>query len=452
MSFIIATLPSNYVEIVDLKNYFNSIAQEFGKDAKYLILTYDDDSFVYYKKNLNYLNLTIINFFKKDALLTKELLLEVYECALDINQYRVVIFRDIENNISIKYAENTEIQIYMWSALNGRLRRIQDETNEEEDSETNSNIFAQISKHNRSQYILTPYGYTVRHSGYGYINELGFRIPKDYQKLKTREKHHKLICFFGNSSCFSMRVRDNELFTSLLENQLNDYFNMISQDTKVTILNFGMMGHLVLNEIYTYIAFAQELKPDMVFAHHLINDLVSGMTNDNLLLKKFNFNYHFLFEDWSLQLHKNDVVQQDKIPIRNKINTADEIIEAYYARDKQFKVLVENEKIPYVSIIQPVSFSKKELSKREKQGIAFYIDKMIIEEEPFIKNMYSQLIDMLKNKGEYDRVIDIHTAFGKYGASDDLFVDWIHTNANGDRIISELIFKYLINNNLINKI
>jgi len=452
MRDIIIILPSKEVEEVDLKSSFNAIFREFGEFSNFILLTYNDDSYEYYKKNLDFLDAEITPFFKKDAHLSKDLLALVYDKAFDIDAYRVVVLRDMENKISIGYADNTDIHIYMWSALNNRIRSIKDEMSLEEDEEIDSNIFSKIAKQNRSQYVLTPYGYTMRHSGYGYINEFGFRVPKDYQKLKNREKNHKLICFFGNSSCFSMRVRDNELFTHLLEQKLNHYYQENNIDKKVSVLNFGMMGHLVLNEIYTYIAFVQELNPDMVFAHHLINDLVSGMTNDNLLLQKFHFNYLYLFEEWSLKLHKNNVVIEEKIPTRNKINTSQEIIDTYYARDTQFKKLVENSGSKYISIIQPASFSKNELSEREKKGIEFYIDKMTTDEEPFIKDMYNELRNMLKEKGEYDDVIDLHTHFGKYGSNENLFVDWIHTNADGDRVMSEFIFEYMVDKDLINKI
>jgi len=367
MKDIIVILPSLHIEEVDLKSSFNAIFREFGELSNFIVLTYDDTSHSYYKKQLDFLDISVVPFFKKGAFLSKELLFKVYNKAFKMDDYRVVILRDMDNNISIPYKDDVDINIYMWSALNNRIRSIKDEVSIEEDVEIESNIFSKIAKHHRSQYVLTPYGYTLRHSGYGYINEFGFRVPKDYQKLKNRRKNHKLICFFGNSSCFSMRVRDKELFTNLLEKKLNNYYYDNNINQQVTVLNFGMMGHLVLNEIYTYIAFAQELNPDMVFAHHLINDLASGMTNDNLLLKKFHFSYSYFFEEWSLKLHKNDIILRDKIPTRNKINSSQDIINSYYARDNQFKDLIKNNGSRYVSIIQPVSFSKKELSEREKK-------------------------------------------------------------------------------------
>ncbi|MDD4505345.1 MAG: hypothetical protein PHE60_03100 [Sulfurospirillaceae bacterium] len=444
---ILVVLPNFYLDDEDIKNFINVTLQEF-KNNKLIFLSYLNTHDYYYQK-LSYLGYDFFSVLKKQKIFTTTILRKTYQNHSNFNNYILVILRNTNNEISIKIQKKSKLNVYIWSALNNRIRSIKDEIQDEEDFEINSNIFSKISKKYKSQYVLTPYGFTMRHTGYGYINEMGFRIPKNYLNLKNREENHKLICFFGNSSCFSMRVRDNELFTNLLEQKLNSYFQENSIDKKVTILNFGMMGHLVLNEIYTYIAFAQELNPDLVFAHHLINDLVAGMTNDNLLLTKFNYNYLYLFEEWSLKLHKNNIGLGKDFPARNTLNSSQDIINAYYTRDKQFKSLVENNKSKYISVIQPASFSKKKLSEREKKGIELYINKLLIDEEPFIKSMYCELIDILKDKHEYCDIIDLHTMFEKFDDKDSLFSDWIHTNANGDKVMSEFIFEHMLKHDLL---
>ena len=45
-----------------------------------------------------------------------------------------------------------------------------------------------------------------------------------------------------------------------------------------TVLDFGLPGNVVLNEIITYLLHCQDIRPDIVVAHDGFNDLFYGLT------------------------------------------------------------------------------------------------------------------------------------------------------------------------------
>jgi len=444
MKDILILLPPSPFEKEDFNNALMAIEKELKSNKLFLYCNELDEE--YYIKNYNYFKISVlIHKNESKNSINEHIISRVYKDTLSYEKYIFVILKNINHEQTVQFNLTTNINIYRWQVLNNRICSIKEEILEEEDPEINSNIFSKIHNKQKSLFGLIPYGFTFRHPGYGYVNELGFRVPKDYHSLKTRDKNHKLICFFGGSCCYSMRVREDETFTFLLEKKLNDYASEHKLKTKYTVLNFGMMGYVLLNELITYILYAEDLNPDIVIGYHLLNDLQCGMSNDNLLLKKFNIAYNHRYEEWSKILHGSNekLAWSESTTMHNKKNSPKDIIMAYYNREKQFKKIVTNNNSKYISIVQPMFFSKQELSQREQTGYNYYTNKVVHKEYTFIQNMYVKYLDYLKSQNEYEDILDLHTIFNQYDKTHTLFCDSAHTLSKGDYEISQHIFDFL---------
>ena len=446
MKDILIILPPAPFEINDFKNALNVIEKELKSSMLYLHCS--SESLSYYKNNYPQYNINPIH---EGIELTKETLNQVYKKSYELDQYVLVVLKNIDHQQSYEYDINSDINIYRWQVLNNRICSIKNEITEEEDIEINSNIFSKMHKEQKSLFGLLPYGFTVRHPGYGYVNEMGFRVPNDYQKLKNRDKNHKLICFFGGSCCYSMRVRDDEMFTAVLEKKLNKYSQNNNSNIKYTVLNFGMMGYVVLNEMITYLLYAQELNPEYVVGFHFFNDVQSGIVNDNLLLRKFNTSYNHGYEEKIKTIHQSDIQikWKEKTIIPNKFNLENDIILSYSKRDQQFSDIVTSDGSQYISVIQAFSFSKKELSEREKIGYNFYSRENLDQENAYIKRIYEEYISFLKKENKYDKTLDLHTKFSAYDENETIFCDSAHTVANGDRIIANHLIEFFLKKGLL---
>ena len=448
MNDILILLPPVPFENEDFKNALNAIEKELKSNKLHLYC--NEDSKEYYKINYGHYKIDTL-IYCQDKYISKEIISREYNSAYNTKQYIFIILKNINHSQAIEVEKNSDINIYRYQILNNRVCSIKDEITEAEDIEIDSNVFSIIHKKQKGLFGLVPYGFTVRHPGYGYVNEMGFRIPKEYQTLKYRDSNHKLICFFGGSCCYSMRVRDDEIFTKVLEDKLNNHSEMNNLNTKYTVLNFGMIGYVLINELITYMMYAEELNPDFVVGYHLLNDLQCGMANDNLLLKKFNLSYNHRYEQWANILHKSDVQLKwdENISMHNQLNTPKDIINAYYTRELQFEKIATNNNSKYISIIQPMYFSKSKLSKREKVGYDFYTAKGVNSEYIFIKNMYEKYISFMKQKNRYKDILDLHTEFKSYDENDTLFCDSAHTLTKGDEVIASHIFNFLENKGLL---
>jgi hypothetical protein len=128
-------------------------------------------------------------------------------------------------------------------------------------------IFNALSPHQTDMYYYFPYGYLFRYLGLGPINAFGFRIDKPLESYVGRPNTHKLIAVFGGSSAWSLDCLYNEMFSFKLEEKLNKHSKDNGWEQTFSVLNFSQHGHVLLNELFTYILFCHELKPDIVIAH-----------------------------------------------------------------------------------------------------------------------------------------------------------------------------------------
>ena len=288
-------------------------------------------------------------------------------------------------------------------------------------------------------FYFFPFGYLCHRGGQGDTNPFGHRIHFDVRDLAKRGPDHKVIAFFGASSTWSTHCSDAEMFTSRLEVMLTDWLLANKKETKISVLNFGTPANVVLNEMINYLLHAERLRPDYVVAHDGVADLYYGMLTDPFLLGEHQITYHHLFESWSQMLHGTHHLptRQPERPFQ-PINLPDKIISAYINRKLQFQDVVEGRGSRFIWGLQPIIDSKKRLSPDE-QAYTRYVAKTdrtysVVRKQ--LPVLYDQLLRRVRLP-ERVRMIDFHTYFNRFDASETLFGDFAHMTAAGDARIAE---------------
>lgn len=284
------------------------------------------------------------------------------------------------------------------------------------------------------EYIYLPYSYLYKFLNFkNDLNMLGFRMDQNFRKFKHRDKNEKLILFFGGSSCFDIFAKIGERFCDFTQQYLNE-----NSQYKYTILNFGLPGNVILNEISYYIMFGMELNPDIVIAHDGFNDLVYGQCSNIELQREYNLNYQC-----ELDIKK----YMKECDNRYKVNVPAEIvINTYLSRKYQFQTLVQNNNSIFISSLQPTLYSKKRVAPLENK-----FEKSMTNEDikPIFRNiklLYEKTSYLIQNDNTLSHHIDFDSIFNQYDEKNILFGDVMHTFVEANKIIAQTYCDYIIQN------
>lgn len=288
-------------------------------------------------------------------------------------------------------------------------------------------------------FVYFPYGYTMRTAGIGATNAMGLRVPADYAQLAKRDADHVLIAVLGGSAAFSLYCDDERMFSAVLERRLATAPELAG--LRVSVLNFGVPGQVVLNELLTYLLFVEKLQPDFVIAHDGINDCHYGLITDPTLLREEQITYPDNLEKWAQLLHGAGEGTTTQAPfegsghLRNLSSVAD-VARAHVARKRQFKRVVQAAGARFVWALQPIFCSKGALSEREAYGVADYIAGLYRDQAAQLPELFRLLSEHVGH-APGDLVVDLHRHFRQYGADRTLFADHAHLLPAGDAEVAE---------------
>jgi hypothetical protein len=202
-------------------------------------------------------------------------------------------------------------------------------------------VFGKIAN-STGQMHYFPNGYTYCYPGMGKTNSLGFRVSDDFSALRERDDNHVLVICVGGSACWSMRCLDTQSFPTVLEKILNERsLGRLDAQKRITVLNFGYLSHLIMNEINCFIMHCLDLRPDIVIAHDGYNDFRFGQLQDTSILESHEFIYHENLEIWAATLHGSHGDYSSQ-PLDQKItiNHAIPIMRAFIRRKREFADIV----------------------------------------------------------------------------------------------------------------
>jgi hypothetical protein len=327
----------------------------------------------------------------------------------------------------------------------GRLRLCADSIDVTESPALDQHVFNRVGpKSPDGEFYYFPYGYLFKYTGLGPINEFGFRVVGDFMRYAERAPDHKLIVVFGGSAAWSMLSLHEEMFATRLEEKLNAWAQASGRSETFTVLNFGMHGHVVLNEILTHVLFTSRIRPDIVIAHDGFNDLVYGMLSDPELLGRHDITYQYNLEDWGQILHKMQHVPTNQPEKPLVIHNIPQLIaKAYATRKQQFRTMVQSAGGRFIWGLQPKLLSKAAMSPSESAYLkAIRPDNPVVHAFKRIGYLYDKFLDLVQLP-EGTEYVDLHKYFGRFGADECLFGDMAHTLPDGDERIAECYFDYL---------
>ena len=263
-------------------------------------------------------------------------------------------------------------------------------------------------------------------------------------RFAKREPNHKLVVVFGGSAAWSMYSLYDEMFATRLEEKLNAWSSAEGRKERFTVLNFGMHGHVVLNEILTHVLFTSRINPDIVIGHDGFNDFVYGMLSDTDLLGRHDITYQYNLEEWGRILHETRDIPTNQPEKPLVVHNIPQLIaKAYVTRKQQFRRMVETAGGHFVWGLQPQVRSKAAMSPSESAYV-----KGIPPGDAFanaykrIDYLYDKFYDLVRLPEDAD-FVDVHKYFGRFGADESLFGDVMHTLPDGDERIAECYFDHL---------
>jgi len=327
----------------------------------------------------------------------------------------------------------------------GRLRLCAESIDVAESPAIERHVFNRVGPRSPDgDFYYFPYGYLFKYTGLGPINEFGYRIEGDFMRYAEREPNHKLITIFGGSAAWSMLSLHEEMFATRIEEKLNTWARANGRPETFTVLNFGMHGHVVLNEMLAHVLFSSRIRPDIVIAHDGFNDLVYGMLSDPELLGRHDITYQYNMEEWGRILHNTRHIPTNQPENPLVVHNIPQLItKAYVTRKQQFRRMVEDAGGCFIWGLQPQLHSKAAMSPSE----AAYV-KSIQPDNPFaagfkrIGYLYDKFLELVRLPDGV-HFVDLHRHFRQFGADESLFGDMVHTLPDGDERIAECYFDYL---------
>ena len=313
-------------------------------------------------------------------------------------------------------------------------------------------VFSRLSPRGfRGNAYPFPYGgyYEALASAFGPIKSFGFRFAEDLMALERREEDTFVATVFGGSCALSPACLQDETFSSQLAGMLNEHFNKVPGRYRTAhVLNFGNSGATVLNELITYLLFAQRVAPEIVIAHDIFNDFAHGLRTDPVLLGKYQITYLPEMERWAqILMGTSDVpLSQHADGTRPfDIRSGPQVIvKAYIARKRQFMETVERAGSEFIYGIQPAWFAKH-LAPRELAKITEIrrLDRHNVPIFECMERLYEMAIGHL-HKNPPKHFVDVNAEFARFGADTELFVDHAHLNPAGDRHVAETYFNHIM--------
>lgn len=237
--------------------YDNLVA--LGIDKNKIKHGYDEG----YTRSMSYL---IKRFFSADIL--KELLLDDYELSNFHNK--------------LKELAKTHHQNKRDKSANAKtLKKIK----EIESALDDRNVFAKIkalsSKNYDNNYMYYP-GFSVSSSSFMEDKDFYFIEKIDWEFLQNRPKDKRLIAVFGNSALRVQYLPTSSTITSFMRESLDENY---------VVVNFGVVGASIYEQLLLYNALVYPLKPEIVISCFGGVEYVYAPISDKTLLKRHKISY-----------------------------------------------------------------------------------------------------------------------------------------------------------------
>jgi len=362
-------------------------------------------------------NVHLLSTNEKHLFLSKEVLISLID-KYSLNRI-VIMRRGDDTNPNIQWEK---INFPFYRDINGGESGIRpvDNSHLYEKERNTHKIFSRSTTDtilNDTRMQLFPYTYLQEVNDVSKIDQFGFRLNDEVNKNK------KLIILLSGSGGHDLNATDDETITAQLKDLLPDEYQL---------LNYSLPGFVFLNEMILYLLIIKKLNPFMVIAYDGVNDFLNGIQNDEILVKKYNLNYTHYLEKIASKLYNKES--------KHNCPNMEDIAKSYIERKKQFDELLRNDNIKFISVLQPLVYSKSKISEKEKK----------LQKKDFL-SIYERIpqgYNYLDNI-EVQHYLNLHKIFNKFDDKDTLFVDSIYQLPLANKYIAQEIAEFLKHRKLI---
>ena len=209
-------------------------------------------------------------------------------------------------------------------------------------------------------------------------------------------------------------------------------------ELQFTVLNLGQHGHVVMNEMLTYMNFCWDLKPDIVVAHDGYNDAMYGQICDPRMLDGLDMIYQENLEGWSQILHQTaDTPRtQHSLPYR-LVNQPVRVLKSYAKRKRQFAQIVRSNGGMFIWGLQPVASSRKKRSPLEAGLLRHNRNPDHAPMAANVEGMFRILRQSLKLDDDTP-FVDCDAAMSTYRPDRLILGDEVHLMPEGDVLLARL--------------
>lgn len=297
------------------------------------------------------------------------------------------------------------------------------------------NPFADIYYSNPKQKMLIyPYFQNRLISRECADKEFGFgeKIDWDDNLYKDRE----LILITGNSQTYGAEgLHADGVISNILEKILNNK----SMQSRYKVLNAGVVGATIVNEMLYYILLFQRLKPKYIISISGFDFFTSQFVSEKIL-KTHMLPYSSYSEKVCKDLFGSDLPLYGESRMLNSKVDIETVVNSFCFRVEQFDKIAKSFDAQLILFLQPFLGCKKTVSASERRGYRKWIVDYgsrewsdAIGRLPLMAKMASNYFDRqgfinYVNLNEYFKDIE-----------EELFIDWIHTNENGNKLIADII-------------
>ncbi|MDA3967574.1 hypothetical protein [Helicobacter sp. WB40] len=265
----------------------------------------------------------------------------------------------------------------------------------------------------------------------------------DFESVSQRDKDTKLIACFGNSALRVEYMDFSKSITGYMRESLGDSY---------IVLNFGVTGYTIYEQMMLYNALVYPLKPDITLSFFAGTDFRVSSVSDSMMVKRHKMIYTTGVYEY---LYKKSV--ESKMPLWtemgnledgiNKEISYEDTINAIESRLRQFNAIVSAGGGAFYSFIQPLlpcklKWTQEEQNMRKKEEeffakTAIYQNKIIQDTPKLIEYLKSKLYDceFLYDLNEVTKD-SLESIFTNY---------WIHCNELGNKMVAREVIEFLKN-------
>lgn len=269
----------------------------------------------------------------------------------------------------------------------------------------------------------------------------------DWDMVRNRSADTKLIACFGSSALRLSYLPLCETLTEFLRKELEAHTT-----TQYIVLNLGIIGYTIYEQMMLYNALIYPLAPDIVLSFFGDSDWRTGFIDCEVILKEHKIIYSPDYHEYQVKkfIESISLIRLNSLPLLGELEIPNPKISdndvnlAVAMRLRQFHDVVSGGGGRFAAFIQPFLPCKKVWTKEEElmqhnaktmNRISPYMNQIIGHIPQLVSSFKQQCLDL-------DYLFDLNQMIND--SPETLFVhEWSHCNARGNALCAQYVAQVL---------